>query len=421
MKTTIIRGFATLLALSVWGWINFAINAAAPLISGATSVEQLKDSDQAYFVSKFGAQFNGAGLPTIILLFVLALIWWKPVSRAFESARKSHALLLVGALLIISVGNVHAYYDTKNQVEFVTIKPNQTAFMVPQQGKNLEGQAAFDSAAYLDKTKIAEKRIEIPHVVLPKKGMQWDVYIPASVLYIVTREPYVRQWSKSAAKGTSSKNEGFSMESSESLNIECDISAGAHIKITDSALYLYNFGVSNVVNAGDNADFPSVVYAQTLEHVMDTKVHQRVQVLLAKEFGKRKLDDCIAEKAVIMAAVETQVIEEYGKLGITIEYVGYGSPLELGKKIQEAIDTVYIAKKMALASEDQMKAMAARSALADVMIKEGVATAATKWNGQISLPSFMVLPSDTFGALKGLFGKSPLAGTEAVKAEPAKK
>ena len=162
--------------------------------------------------------------------------------------------------------------------------------------------------------------------------------------------------------------------------------------------------MSDTVNPGDNADFPSVVYARPLANVMDQVVHQRVQTLLAKEFGSRKLTECMAQKIDIMNTVEKQVISEFAKVGITIEYVGYASALNYSHEIQAAIDKVYIAEQEAAAADNQLKAMGARSAVANIEIKHGIAQALSKWNGQIpNLPNFVVVPENFLSPVKKSF------------------
>jgi regulator of protease activity HflC (stomatin/prohibitin superfamily) len=243
------------------------------------------------------------------------------------------------------------------------------------------------------------------------------MYIPSAVLYVVTREPYSRMWVKEATRGTSIKDEGMYLESAEGINIDFGVSTGAHIQIKDAALYLFNFGTSQVLNQGDNSDYPSVVYARPLADVMDTSVYQRIHTLLAREFGKRKFDDARLQKIECMEAAEKQAIEEFAKVGITIEYVGYASQLNFDPKIQEAINKVFIANQEAEAAESQMKAMPARLALADISIREGVGKAAEKWDGRIALPNFMLLSPGVLDAFKGLFNSpapvvTPAAGIQ---------
>jgi hypothetical protein len=398
----------SIILLALWSGINFMFTASEPLISGQTAVAQLQDSNTGYFTAKFGASFNGTGLPIVILAAILFAIWFKPIMNFFKDNSGTAAIIAtLGIGLYFGNSKVYASYNTIDEVEFVQIRANQTAFLVPQQGKTMEGQGAFDSAAFLQKNKIAEKRIQIPHQLLPKGGnglrglVTQNVYIPSAVLYVVTREPYVRQWTKEVSRGTASKDEGFYLESKESINVDFGVSIGAHITIEDSATYLFFFGVSDVINQGDSPDFPSVVYAQSLANVMDRVVHQRIQTLLANEFSSRKLSDCMAQKVEIMSKVEKQVISEFAKVGITIEYVGYASSLNYDPEIQKSIDKVYIAEQEAAAAENQLKAMSARTAVADIEIKRGIAQALSKWNGQIpNLPNFIVVPENFMAPMK---------------------
>lgn len=414
MKTSsvIVRTLLTLVTVTLWRWAEAAIATVTPLISGPMAVEQLKDTKEGFVSAGLAAQIGGLNLPFILFLVILFLIWRKPVWEFVRSVRSVGGVAaIVVVVALLSVSSCQAYYADKDEVEYVTIKANQTAFLVPQVGDNKTSQSAFDSAAYLDAVKVAEKRIQIPHMLLPKRGVfNWNKYIPSAVLYMVTREPFVRMWTKEAARGTSTKNEGFFLETSESINIDFGVSIGAHIQIKDAALYLFNFGVSDKVAEGDNAEYPSVVYARPLAEVMDTVVHQRVQSLLAREYGKRTADQAITEKAQMMETVEKQVVEEYAKLGITIEYIGYASALNFDEQIQQAINKVYVAKMQALAAENEMKAMSARAALANIEVIQGLSKAVEKWDGKLpNLPSFVVVPSDMLGAFKSFlpsFGAS---------------
>ena len=227
----------------MWSSINFTFKATEPLISGQSSVAQLQDSNTGYFVAKAGSTFNGSGLSILLLIGALVIVWWSSIRNLFKT---NAAPVIIGILslgLFFGSGyNANASYNTIDEVEFVQIKANQTAFLVPQQGKTLEGQGSFDSAAFLAKNKIAEKRIQIPHQLLPKGGnglrglVTQNVYIPSAVLYVVTREPFVRQWTKEASRGTASKDEGFYLESKESINVDFGVSIGAILRLKTAQL-----------------------------------------------------------------------------------------------------------------------------------------------------------------------------------------
>ena len=150
-----------------------------------------------------------------------------------------------------------------------------------------------------------------------------------------------------------------------------------------------------------------VQYARDLADVMDNVVHQRVQIKLAREFGKRTLDKCIAQKAEIMEIVKNETIADCANLGITVDDVGYASQLNEDPAIQEAINKVYVAHQNALAAVEQMKAVPALTAMADIAIKQGIASATSKWNGDLKLPSFVVITPDLVNSVKGMFGGSP--------------
>lgn len=392
----------TLVLILLWAAIGFLFHHGSTVAAGDLSVQQFQDSNTSYMISKTASFFTGQGLPSIILLAFLALIWWKPVSRLF-------VLATVGLLL----GNVpcQAYYNERNDVEFKELQPNQTAFLIPEQGANKSAQGAFDSAAYLDSNKVATKRIEIPHTLLPKTGwMTKDVYIPAAKLVIVTREPFTRCWTKDSKRGTSAKDEGFYFETKESINVDCGVSISAFIALKDAATFLYNFGVGPQTDPSDreHPEFASIVYAKSLEEVMDSIVMQDVQRLIAREYGKRTLEEGISQKAEVMEAVESEIIKTYAEMGITIKYVGYATPLNFDVAIQQAINDKFIAKKNAEAAADRMTSMPVLTALADIKIKEGIATAASKWDGHISLPSFLLV-SDQLANTLGSWFKTPPA------------
>ena len=362
----------TLLTFVVFAGVNFLIQASAPVVSGNLAVAQLQDSNTGYAATLVARRFDGKHAIPFLFMLVLLVLIWLPVCLGRFKKSGSASLILAVLVLACSTFNAGAYYNERNDVEQITIKSNQTAFLIPMQGANKTNQAQFDSAAFLDANKVPAKRIEIPHVLLPKSGfLTKDVYIPGAQLIIVTREPFARCWTKEANRGTSSANEGFFVESKEGIDVDCGISIAASIQLQDSALYLYNFGISDTVAAqdADHPDFASVVNAKNLSTIMDSVVRQDVQRLLAREFGKRSLDDAIAQKAEIMETISGEITKSYAALGITIRYIGFATPLNFDAKIQDAIDSKFIARKNAEAAPDRMVAMPVLMGLAEVSIK----------------------------------------------------
>ena len=400
-KVRIALTLAILVGISI---VNFTSRTASPLISGNLAVAQLENSDAGFVKAKVGTLFNGGGIPALITLALIVAVWIKPVVQAFTAS----ALILLCLTPMLS----HAAVMDKDQEEWKAIKPNQSAFLVPAVGANKSSQAQFDSSAYLDSLKIAAKRIQIPHTIWHQAGaLAWDKYVPSATLYVVTRQPYARSWQKETTKGTSAKDEGTYLESKEGINIDFGTMISAEIIEKDSALYMYHFGASETIDAGDSAEFPSVVYAKPLSEIMDTVVYMDAHRLLAKEFGKRTFLECSYQKAEIFSNVEAQLVATYKPLGISIRYFGQGSPLNYDQKIQSAVDTLVISDLQAMVVSNQLKTIPVQSALADIAIKNGAATSAAKWDGKLpALPSFMIIPSGIWDKVLGWFS-SPKPST----------
>ena len=155
----------------VMGWINFAINKAAPIISGQAAVAQLNDSNADYAAAQIGMSFTGTGISAIVVLAILLAIWWKPLRKALATTATALVLLAV-------CGPAMAFYDVTDNPEFVEIMPSETAFAIPEQGANKTGQAAFMSEQYLSDNKVAMKRFQIPHVLIKTSIGSRDYYVP---------------------------------------------------------------------------------------------------------------------------------------------------------------------------------------------------------------------------------------------------
>ena len=108
------------------------------------------------------AALNGAGpLAAILSVPAIAAIWFVGRRRA------GYAGLAVASLLIEGQPEpAQAYYDTRDDPEFVEVLPNQTAFLIPEVGETKSGQAAFMSEPFLNERKVAMKRIQIPHTLI---------------------------------------------------------------------------------------------------------------------------------------------------------------------------------------------------------------------------------------------------------------
>ena len=398
------RIIATIALLLVWGAVNFVWTAAGPLKTSEVAVHQLDNSDTSYLVSqaaiKLGA--NGTKLPGWPIYGLLLLVWINPLVRLFKGSTAATA-----AILMLSLVGAHASYNPKDEVEWKTIGSNQTVFVIPMQGANKDSQGSLDSAAYLDSKKVSTKRIQITHTLLPKVGMfTQDVFIPNMQVMICNRSSYARQWTKDADRGTSKANEGFFFQSKEGIDVDVGLSISAKVEEKGTATYLYYWGTSEEVDGIDkeHPEFASTRYARSLNDVMDSVVHEDCQCRLFNEFGVLTLQECNAQAATVVKKIAADLKKDYAEYGITINYVGIASPLNYSQKIQDAIDNRFIAEQDAAAAANRMTSMPVLQGLAEIKVKEGLATALSKFEiKDLHLPSFVVIPENMAGAVGSLF------------------
>ena len=79
----VFRFAASCIAILLYGWINFLLNPVATVLSGPAAARQFANSAVANSGSIYGVQFfDPPGVPTLVLLIVMAAIWWKQVRFA---------------------------------------------------------------------------------------------------------------------------------------------------------------------------------------------------------------------------------------------------------------------------------------------------------------------------------------------------
>lgn len=304
--------------------------------------------------------------------------------------------ILLGTAMIatmVASSPSFAYYNVKDFPEYIEVQSNQSAFAIPVVGDTKTTQAQFGSKAFLDTSKIATKRFQIPHTLIRNPGWSSDYYVPSVKLILVDRTPYMREWMDASDKGTSSKKQGFSMQSKEGINIGTGITISSMVKEEDAALFLYTFGTNNDKIDPNNpeSNFQSVSYGKSLAEIMDTVVRGYVESSLEKAFMKHSFADDNEHAGDIIESVEKDVKDHFAKEGITIDYVGYAGTLEFSNNIQASIDNVFIATQEALKATAMMPSLAYQQAQADIDVRKAQGIAISKWNGAIpALPSWIV-------------------------------
>jgi len=396
------RIIGSLLAIGIYQTVMFLTTPTVTLTMGHAAAGQFDNSDSAYTgtVITMNLVANFARLPALLLLIVLLLIWWGPIRQRLAGRGMAAALCL-----ILGTASAHAYYDKTDYTEAYTILPNESAFWIPDAGANKDGQAQFESEAYLNANKIPLKRFIVPHVKLSGSGGFYDFYVPAGRLIIVDRTPYSREWVDATDRGTSRKKEGFPCQTVEGLNVTVGISVGASVPEANAAKYLYRFGVLPI--SGDRTNpsiiFNSVYYSRRLADVMDDVGRKKVQTLVCAEITARTFDKANADANQIIENVRKAATEYFNSVGISLDFIGWADTFTFDKEVQDAVNRRYIA------AQDKEIATAL-APYADTIQKLAAAHALRAFGDHSDgkLPTTIVgLPPDIGGLLGSLLKTTP--------------
>ena len=235
---------------------------------------------------------------------------------------------LFAAVAVCTVLTGCGPYPAEHAVE---VKNNETAFVVPLEGDTKAKQAQFMSIEYLEKAKVATKRIIIP---LRKRslGRAWFDYewIPLARVIVVDRAPVTCQWLE--------KN-GIMVESLDSVGFTAGVNCTGMIKEEDAAKFLYYYP------------------GNSLSDVMNKNVKGFIQNVLAREFGSRNLSKCQQEKKDIVLGLSRELTAHFAQYGITISSVGIADGMSYDNaEVQKTIDAVFVNETRVKQAEQEREA-----------------------------------------------------------------
>jgi hypothetical protein len=249
-------------------------------------------------------------------------------------------LMFIVAMSLFSSGCRKAY----DIPEFKEVKNNETGFLIPLEGKTSD-QTQLQSADFLKSKQVAEKRVQIMHRW--NQTGRWEFtgeWIPAFRLIVVDRSPITREWTAEGTTGTDTKNQAIWAESKDSIGFSTGISITGMIQEQDSATYLYYY--------------PSSSLAQ----VLDTEARARVQMAMSNFSAGFDMSELRGMKAEMMKAVTENVMKYYETRGITITTIAqFGGFCYENKKVQEAIDGVFIAQRLKEVAKAELEAQTDRN------------------------------------------------------------
>lgn len=419
------RVILSFVAMATWGLVNALMSSVVTIFSADMAGKQFENSNAAAVVAQTSIWASSrAYLSLVILVVVIGLIWrrpaWHKASTYIKDIFCNPLVPPVGILLLAATGlamttsPAAAFFATTDVTEVVYILPNQSAFFIPDTGANKDSQAHFNSVDYLNSNKIASKRFIIPHAKLFGTGGTStfsgpDYYVPTGRLIMVDRTPFFREWVDATDRGSSTRKEGFHFETKDSIDISTGITISAYVTEENAATFLYWFGTK--LPSGDinrpEVQFSSVFHAMPLDDVMDGVVRAKVQEALSNEFSKRDFNQAIGDKLQIMKAVSDRVSEEFGKKGITIDFIGYSGGLEFSSDIQNAINQTIVSGKLKEAAANLNGAL---PVLQQKAVVDAISTLAGRWDGKLPpLPSVVMLP-EGLGDVLSRIGQ-PAVGT----------
>jgi cytochrome c oxidase subunit IV len=386
MNAVALRGIASVFAILVYGWVNYLLDPVATLLTGTVAGQQFDNSAVSYLSASWGMRlFGHLGIPAVVLVAVLAVIWWKQLTRVW--ARLFPAVLVV-ACVVLPATAARAYYDKADYTEAYFILPNESAFFIPDVGANRDTQAKFGSMEYLEANKVAAKRFIIPHAKFSGSGSWSDFYVPAGRLIVVDRTPYNREWVAAHDRGTSTRNEAFPCQSQEGINITAEVAIATSVSEENASRFLYFFGVKPPVGDRSNPAviFTSVYSGKSLAEVMDSVGRGKVQALVCHEIGSRTFDGVNKDINLIMDAVEKKAGDYFIAKGITLDYIGWAGTLTFDKDVQQAVNDRYTAEKIA--------------PVLPTLQTKALLDATARWNGQLpnNVSGLWLLPSDLWNS-----------------------
>lgn len=283
----------------------------------------------------------------------------RPVSFPQSPIARNHHLAVfpVLASCLLTLTGCRPY----DVPEYQEIETSHTAFLVPLEDDD-DKQMTFASEEFLQKHKIATKRVQIPHKWV-QKGRWWFAgeWIGTRRLITVDRAPITREWTASASQGTSAKNEALWVESQDSVGFSTGITCTARIPDEEAAIkFLFNYPGGSLAN------------------VMDTEIRARIQNIMARKAAEYIMDELRSRKNEIMDEIETDVIPFFENRGIEITTIGqFGGFTYENKEIQQAIDDVFKAQQDEEVAKAEYMAQIERNKTVELEA-EGKAIAAQK-------------------------------------------
>jgi hypothetical protein len=230
----------------------------------------------------------------------------------------------------------------------VSIKPNETVWVIPLDSDAQAQQTKFNSIDYLNQKKVAAKRIMIDKVKR-NIGYSWQwwaiEWIPSVRVITVDRSLVTREWTDSTDTGTTTANQGIPVNTKDNIGLTIGLTVTVSIDEDDASTYLYYHG------------------ERTLADVCDQNIRSYAVAELNRQVSSMNLVDFQQNQAQIYAQLFKDAAATFKDKGITIQYLGNAEGWHFkDPTIQASINKSFIAQQDNKTAEMEQNAQKTRNA-----------------------------------------------------------
>jgi len=274
------------------------------------------------------------------------------------------------------------------------IQPSETVYVIPLEGETSK-QGKFDSEEYLERNKVATKRVYLPLRKVSTGRYTWNYkWVPTVKVVKVDRKPITFVWEDKS---------GINVESKDSIGFTVGVNLSAYITEENTSRFLYRYpsgelhGVLNAIVKSKATEILSREFTKyDLEGDGDGRGARQLKGEIV-ELAKKELTDFFAETGVTITTFGLIGGLAYDDVEIqTAINENFKSELDIKDKENERIAQEKVNSKnvsIAKAEKDAAKAFAEaaedRKKMVEIEVSKINAEAnlvkAQKWNG--SLPA----------------------------------
>lgn len=265
------------------------------------SVKQLNDQGQSrselqnqHFIENNGYVLGLCGVGVLSFLVFLGDL---------RRLTRSLSVMVLTIFAMTSVGCYRPFEPVKLEV----ISSNEEAFLLPYTGDSKK-QTSSNSEEYLKENLVYTKQVQIPQQWVRTGYETWGPkgkWEDAAAIIKVDKSPVTREWSVESTRGTSEKDEGIWVMTSDQVEFSTGWVCTARISSRDDAVkFLHNYPNGS------------------LTKVMDTEIRSKLQTEFGLEVTDLPMESLRKAATPHIVTVVNKVKEFFRNRGIEITNLG---------------------------------------------------------------------------------------------------